>query len=112
MQARAAYQVQVLPVALAPAQVPLDEVRQGGRVLLVAALLLRQYADLPPCSPHQDRLDLVMAQDATAERRLSGKRRQAAMLHERRDPDDRVVPPIGPAIPLPPGTADRVGPHA
>src|SRR4051794_34521498 len=34
------------------------------------------------------------------------------MLYERRDPDDRVMPPVRPAVALPPGTADRVGPHA
>ena len=34
------------------------------------------------------------------------------MRDERREPDDRVVAPIGSAIALPPGAADRVGAHA
>ena len=34
------------------------------------------------------------------------------MGHERREPQHRVVAPIGPAIALPPGAADGVGAHA
>ena len=41
-----------------------------------------------------------------------GSSRQPAMRHERSDADQRVVAPIRPAVALPPGAADRVGPHA
>ena len=34
------------------------------------------------------------------------------MRHERCDPDQRVVAPVGPAIALPPGAADGIGAHA
>ena len=77
MQARAGDQVNVLPVALAPAQVALDEVRQRRRVLLEAAVLVGNGAHLPARAAHQRRLDLVVAEHPAAQRRPPGQQRQA-----------------------------------
>src|SRR5215213_10639843 len=53
-----------------------------------------------------------MAEDGAAYERALRQRRQLAMRDERRQPDDSVMPPVGPAIALPPSAADRVGAHA
>ena len=81
---------------------------QGRRVLLPARAFLGQHAHFVPGAPHQQRLELVVAEIVGAVR----PRRQVAMRHERRDADDRVVAPIGAAFALPPGAAERVGAHA
>ena len=72
----------------------------------------RHHAHVVAGSPHQRRFDLVVAEDMPLLLAVSGQHRQLAMLDERFEPQDGVVPPIRPAIALPPRAADRVGAHA
>ena len=53
-----------------------------------------------------------MAEDMTSQESISRKNRDRAVLLEGRNPDHRVVPPVGAAVGLPPGTADRPRAHA
>ena len=111
--ARQAQEVPVLHVALAPAQVAADELDQRRRVLLPAVVLVGQHADLVAGAAHQHRLDLVVAEDmAAAERALAEQSGSWQCAMNGAMPDDRVVAPVGAAIALPPGAAERVGAHA
>ena len=74
--------------------------------------LERQHPDLVAGPAHQRRLDLIVAEDIAAKRTPPRQRRQAAMCDERRETQNGVVPPVRPAIALPPGGAQRVGTHA
>ena len=94
-------EMEILHVALAPAQIAPDEFDQGRRVLLPAAVFLGQHAHLVARAPHQHRFELVVAQHVAAERRPVRQHRQLAMLDEGREPQDRVVAPIRSAIALP-----------
>ena len=111
-EARHHQEVPVLHVALAPAQIPADELDQRRRVLLEARAFLRHHAHLVAGAPHQHRFDLIVAEDVAVDERALAENRQVAVHHERRDPDDGVVTPVGPAVALPPGAADGVGAHA
>src|SRR5512147_494857 len=112
MRASEVQQAGVLHVAVAPAQIALDEVEQGGRIGLETAVLDRQYANLPAGAAHQHCLDLVMTEYMAAERRAARHGRQAAMRDERRESDDRIVAPVRTGIALPPRAARRVRTHA
>jgi hypothetical protein len=72
---------EILHIALAPAQIALDEIRQAGRVLLPAFELIGDDAHLVARRAHQRGFHLVMAQHRTAEGRPAGqqRRRQWAM---------------------------------
>ncbi len=85
MRAGEVQQAGVLHVAVAPAQIALDEVEQGGRIGLETAVLDRQYANLPAGAAHQHCLDLIVAEHLAAERRAARHGRQAAMRDERRE---------------------------
>ena len=111
-QSRQRQKVPVLHVALAPAKIAVDELEQRRRILLEARAFLRQHAHLIPGAPHQHRFDLVVAQHVPGNERTLAEHREMAMGHERREPDDRVVTPVRPAVGLPPGAADGVGAHA
>ena len=87
-------QMQVLQVALTPAPVALHLLEQRRRRLLVAAGKVEGQPQLPAGASEQRRFDEVVAEDLAAERRLAGQSRQGAVLHERRDANDRVVPPV------------------
>ena len=102
----------ILHVALAPAQIAADEFDQRRRILLEARAFARQHAHRVTRASHQHRFDLVVAEDMTFDQRALAEHRQLTMGHERRDPHDGVVPPVRPAIALPPGTPDGVGAHA
>src|SRR5262249_50923203 len=106
------HEMPVLHVALAPAQVAADEIRERWRVLLEARAFLRPRADRVAGLAHQHRLDLVVAEHMALDQRASAEHRQVAIGDEGRQPHDRVVPPIRTAIALPPGAADGVGAHA
>ena len=105
-------QAQILHIALAPAQIALDEIRQAGRIFLPAFELIGDDAHLIARRAHQRGFHLVMAQHRTAEGRPAGQQRKAAMSDEGLQPDDGVMAPIGPARPLPPGDPDGMGAHA
>ena len=105
-------EAEILHIALAPAQIALDEVRQAGRVLLPALELIGDDAHLVARRAHQRGLHLVMAQHMAAEGRPAGQQRKAAMGDEGLQPDDGVMAPIGPARSLPPGDPDGMGAHA
>ena len=111
-QPRQSQQLEVLHVALAPAQVAPDEFGECRRIFLPAALFDRQDAYLEPRPAHQHRLDLIMAQDVPAQWGAAGQHRQLAVRDERGQAQNRVVPPIGSAVALPEGRSERVGPHA
>ncbi len=111
-QSGQAEEIPILHVALAPAQIPPQEFDERRRILLPAIVLDRHHAHVIAGAPHQHGFDLVVAQHFTAEDRVGRKRRQMAMLEKRRDAEDAVMSPIGPAIALPPGCAGRVGAHA
>src|SRR6476660_9824875 len=102
----------VLQRALAPALVAAKEKEQGRRILLPAEVLLWQHANVVAGAAHQRRFDLVVAQHMAAEHAALGQLRDVAMRDERRDADDGVVAPIGPAIGLPPGATDGPRTHA
>ena len=93
-QALGEHESEVLEVALAPAPVAPHLLEQRRRHLLVAAAEIVGEPERPARAAHQRRLDEVVAQDLAAERRLPGQPRQAAVIHERRDADDRVVAPV------------------
>ena len=112
MQAQPTNETEVLPIALAPAQIALDEIGEGRWILLEAASLLGQHPHLPAGTTHQHRLHLVVAEYAPAEGRRARQGRKPAVRHERCHADHRVVAPIGPTVALPPGAPDRVGAHA
>ena len=84
----------MLQVALAPPPVPGGEIDEGGRALLVAALQVRKHVDGPSGAPNEGCLHEIVAHDVTAERRLAGERRHAAMRRESPRPDNRVVTPV------------------
>ena len=111
-QARNVEQLQILQIALAPAQIAPREFENGRRVFLPASVFLRQHADLVAGAAHQGRLDLVVRHHRPAERRPAGQHGQVAFVAERRDADHRVVAPEGAAIADPPGAAHRVAAHA
>src|SRR5581483_6785779 len=87
-------QAQMLQIPLAPAPVALELVENIRRRFFVAARQVGGEPDLETGAPHQRCLDKIVAQDFAAERRLAGKARQAAMAHERRDAQNRVVAPV------------------
>ena len=92
----------VLHVALAPAQVAAHEFQQRRRIVLPAEILPRKDADVIAGSAHQRRFDLVVTEDMPLRLAFPGERGQLAVLHERLEAQDGIVPPIGPAIALPP----------
>ena len=83
----------VLEVALAPAAIALGAVDHRGRALLEAAVEIVGKPHAPAGPGHQRGLDEVVAEDAPAERLRAGQVGQAAMLHELRGADHRVVSP-------------------
>src|SRR6478736_5396340 len=103
---------QVLQIALTPAAVATQVIRQGRRIAFVAAALHRQQAHLIAGPVHQRRFDLVMTDDVTAEGRASRQYRQAAMPGERSDSDHGIVPPELAAVALPPSCAHDEDAHA
>src|SRR5262249_15863566 len=102
----------VLHVALAPTKIAANEFDQCGRILLPSEILFRQHTHYVAGTAHQYGFQLIVAEDVTSIHSVLGKRRQLAMRGEGRKPNDGVVTPIGSAISLPPGTADRVAAHA
>ncbi len=88
------HQTCVHQIAVAPAAVALDLVKQIRRRFFVAALQVVRDPHAVAGTPHQRSFDKVMRQDLSRERAAAGQRCQGAMLHERLEPNDRVVPPI------------------
>ena len=105
VQARRGHHLGVLQVALAPASVADQQVGQGRRTLLVAALHVRHHVRGPAATPHQRRLDEIVAQHMAAERLAPGQFRQACLLGEGTRAYHRVVPPVIALRTVPPGHA-------
>ena len=97
----------MLEVALTPAPVALHLLEQRGGRLLVAPGEVVGEPERVARAPEQRRLDEVVAQDLAAERRPAGQPRQPAVLHERRDAEDRVVAPVLAVAELPEVEARR-----
>ena len=102
----------ILHIALTPAQVSAHELQQCRRICLPPKIFPRYHAHVVAGSPHQSRFDLVVTEDMPLLLAVSGQHWQLAMLDERFEPQDGVVPPIRTAIGLPPRASNRVGAHA
>ena len=102
----------ILHIALTPAQVSAHKLQQCRRIFLPPKIFPRYHAHVVAGSPHQSRFDLVVTEDMPLLLAVSGQHRQMAMLDERFEPQDGVVPPIRTAIGLPPRASNRVGAHA
>ena len=101
----------ILQVALAPSQIAADELDQGGRIFLPSERLVGKHADFVAGAAHQHRLDLIMAENVSAQGPAFGQRRDVTMGREGLQAQHRIVPPMGAAVGLPPGAAGGVGPH-
>src|SRR5262249_3825828 len=93
---------QMLQVALTPASVALHLLEQRRRHFLPAAAEVVRQPDAPAGASHERRLDEIVAEDLATERLPSPEPRQAAVRHEGRDADDRVVSPVLSVAELPP----------
>ena len=98
----------MLKVALAPAAVAFGVVDEGRRRFLEAAGEIVGQPNLPPGAPQQRCLDKVVTEDLAAEGFPAGQRRQAAVRHEGRHADDRVVAPVVGAVLKPETQARRI----
>jgi hypothetical protein len=92
-------EVEILHVALAPAQIAPDEFEQGRRILFPAAVFVGQHAHFVTRAPHQHGFELVVAQHVAAERRPARQHGQTAMLDKRRERRIALWPQYGPQSP-------------
>ena len=97
----------VLQIALAPPPVPDCQIRQRGRAFLVRARQTRHHMDRPAATPHQRRLDEIMAQNMPAERLAPLQHGQPRLPGEGGGADHRVMAPIITLRPVPPSDAMR-----
>ncbi|SDY81237.1 hypothetical protein SAMN05421755_10518 [Nitrosomonas sp. Nm33] len=87
-------QAEVHQVAMAPAAVALELVEQVRRQFLVAAPQVVGDPYAPAGATHQRGLNEIVGKDHPGEGSLARQRCQRAVLDERLDADDRVVPPV------------------
>jgi hypothetical protein len=97
----------VLQIALAPAAVAHQHVRQRRWAFLVTAAQPRRHVDGPATATKQRGLHEIMAEHSPFERLAAAKMRQAGMAGERCGPDDGVVSPVVAFRAMPPGDAMR-----
>ena len=83
----------VLQVALAPAAIAFQVLDHGRRRLFVAAAEIVGEVHFVAGAAHQRGLDEIVTHRPAADRAPPRQLREGAVLHERRDPDDRVVAP-------------------
>ena len=97
-QARAADDLHVLQIALGPSAVANGDVDQRGRRFLPGAPAIGGHAHLPAPAAHQCGLDEIMRQHKAAEWLAALELRQAAILRERSNANNGVVPPVIAAV--------------
>ena len=106
-QARAADDFHVLQIALRPAAVANGDVDQRGRGFFPGAAAVGGHAHLPAAAAHEGGFDEIMGQHETAEGLAALELGQAAILRERGNANDGVVPPVIAAVAGPGGQPAR-----
>ena len=94
-------QAEVHQVAVAPATVATEFLEQVRRQFLVAARQVVRDPHAPAGAAHQRGLDEVVRHDRARQAARARQRREHAVLHERREADDRVVSPVVRLVELP-----------
>ena len=83
----------MLQVALAPAAIAFQMLDHGRRRLLVAAVEIVGQMHFVAGATHERGFDEIVTHRPATDRAAAGQLGKRAMLHERRDPNDRVVAP-------------------
>src|SRR5689334_2564895 len=84
----------MLQIALGPAAVADQIIKQSGWRFFERAADIGRHPHFPASAAQKRRLDKVVAHDLAAKRRTARQARQSAMLHESMHPDDGVMAPV------------------
>src|SRR4051794_18780729 len=97
----------MLQVALAPSPVACGKIQQRRRAFFVATAQHRRHMDGPAGTPHQRRLDEVVAQNMPTKWFTTLQFRKSRTLRKGAHADDGVVPPVVTLGSVPPRNAGR-----